>query len=264
VIYADGDIVDGKSMTIPFIGRKLVGGETIAGLIAAARVSPAVDAIVLRIDSPGGSALASELMSREVFKTRGVKPIVCSMGDLAASAATPRGGVRLIYTEPWSPARSGSSTAVRVSGVSKLSVDRQFKRSVPTWRVCAGPAPTRSAASCATSSVPVRPVRRRGCRGRAMKKSAVVGSGGARVVGTRRARPAGRSAGRNRRRARRVASARAVGDGSDHLLHLPRADKSLLGKLIGSFLRSERRRLGLGIWHGAAVLDLVPPSVWSI
>lgn len=85
VIYADGDIVDGKSMTIPFLGRKLVGGETIAGLIAAARESPLVDAIVIRIDSPGGSALASELMSREVFKTRGVKPIVCSMGDLAAS-----------------------------------------------------------------------------------------------------------------------------------------------------------------------------------
>lgn len=85
VIYADGDIVDGRSQTIPFLGRKLVGGETVAGLIAAARVSPAVDAIVLRIDSPGGSALASELMSREVFKTRGVKPIICSMGDLAAS-----------------------------------------------------------------------------------------------------------------------------------------------------------------------------------
>jgi protease-4 len=44
-----------------------------------------VDAIILRINSPGGSALAAELMSREVFKTRGVKPIICSMGDIAAS-----------------------------------------------------------------------------------------------------------------------------------------------------------------------------------
>jgi len=85
VIYIDGDIIDGKSMTIPFLGRHLVGGETIAEAIAAARADPDVGAIILRIDSPGGSALASELMAREVFKTRGVKPIVCSMGDLAAS-----------------------------------------------------------------------------------------------------------------------------------------------------------------------------------
>ncbi len=85
VIYADGDIIDGASRTIPILGRKLVGGDTVAGLIAAARASPAVAAIVLRIDSPGGSALASELMAREVFATRGVKPIICSMGDLAAS-----------------------------------------------------------------------------------------------------------------------------------------------------------------------------------
>ncbi|MEZ4400330.1 MAG: signal peptide peptidase SppA [Kofleriaceae bacterium] len=85
VIYADGDIVDGRSQNIPLIGRRLVGGETVAALIAAARQSPRVAAIVIRIDSPGGSALASELMSREVFATRGRKPIVCSMGDVAAS-----------------------------------------------------------------------------------------------------------------------------------------------------------------------------------
>ncbi|MBK9030543.1 MAG: signal peptide peptidase SppA [Myxococcales bacterium] len=85
IIYADGDIIDGPSRTIPVLGRKLVGGETLAGLIAAARASPAVAAIVLRIDSPGGSALASELMAREVFATRKVKPIICSMGDVAAS-----------------------------------------------------------------------------------------------------------------------------------------------------------------------------------
>ncbi|MBP8805460.1 MAG: signal peptide peptidase SppA [Kofleriaceae bacterium] len=85
VIYADGDIVDGESRTIPGLGRKLVGGETVARAIAAARAAPEVVAIVLRIDSPGGSALASELMAREVFATRGVKPIVCSLGDVAAS-----------------------------------------------------------------------------------------------------------------------------------------------------------------------------------
>lgn len=85
VIYIDGDIVDGKSAVIPIIGIRLSGGETIAAAIAAARASPEVEAIILRINSPGGSALASEIMAREVFKTRGVKPIICSLGDVAAS-----------------------------------------------------------------------------------------------------------------------------------------------------------------------------------
>ncbi|MCG8420065.1 MAG: signal peptide peptidase SppA [Proteobacteria bacterium] len=85
LIYIDGDIVAGKSRVIPVLGRKLVGGETIAKAIVRARLDPRIKAIVLRIDSPGGSALASEIMAREVFKTRGVKPIICSLGDVAAS-----------------------------------------------------------------------------------------------------------------------------------------------------------------------------------
>ena len=101
IIYADGDIVDGRSQEIPIIGRKLVGGETMVQAIAAARRDPRIKAIVLRIDSPGGSALASELMSREVFKTRGVKPIICSMGDVAASGGYfLAAGCDTIFAEP--------------------------------------------------------------------------------------------------------------------------------------------------------------------
>jgi protease-4 len=85
VIYIDGDIIDGKSRSVPVIGQKLVGGETVAQAIVQARFDPDVVAIVLRIDSPGGSALASEVMAREVLETRGVKPILVSMGDVAAS-----------------------------------------------------------------------------------------------------------------------------------------------------------------------------------
>ncbi len=85
VIHIEGDIVDGKSQTIPLLGRKMAGGDTIRNALVAARYDDRIKAIVLRIDSPGGSALASELISREVFATRGVKPIICSMGDLAAS-----------------------------------------------------------------------------------------------------------------------------------------------------------------------------------
>jgi protease IV len=85
IIYVDGDIVDGKSRTVPILGQRMVGGDTIAESIAWARANPRVEAIVLRVDSPGGSALASEVMSREVFQTRGKKPIIVSMGDIAAS-----------------------------------------------------------------------------------------------------------------------------------------------------------------------------------
>jgi protease IV len=100
VIYIDGDIVDGKSQAIPLWG-KLVGGETISTAIAAAAASREVDAIVLRIDSPGGSALASEMMAREVFAARARKPIICSMGDVAASGGYfAAAGCDTIFADP--------------------------------------------------------------------------------------------------------------------------------------------------------------------
>ncbi len=85
VIYVDGDIIDGKSKTIPLLGETLVGGDTLSAAITWARENPRIEAIVLRVNSPGGSALASELMAREIARTRGVKPVICSMGDVAAS-----------------------------------------------------------------------------------------------------------------------------------------------------------------------------------
>ena len=105
VIYIDGDIADGKSRTlpvpVPLLGQNLVGGETIVNAIQAARADRNVKAIVLRIDSPGGSALASELIAREVFATRGVKPILCSMGDFAASGGYfVAAGCDEIFAEP--------------------------------------------------------------------------------------------------------------------------------------------------------------------
>jgi protease-4 len=101
VIYIDGDIIDGKNQSVPLLGRKMVGSETITQAIAAARASDDVKAIVLRIDSPGGSALASEMMAREIFKTRGVKPIICSMGDIAASGGYyVAAGCDVVFAEP--------------------------------------------------------------------------------------------------------------------------------------------------------------------
>lgn len=101
VIHIEGDIIDGKSQDIPLIGRRMTGSETVVGAIAAARADPRVAAIVLRIDSPGGSAVASEMMAREVFATRGVKPIICSMGDVAASGGYfAAAGCEHIFADP--------------------------------------------------------------------------------------------------------------------------------------------------------------------
>ena len=101
VIYVDGDITDGASRSVPFISQSLAGSQTLVAALSAARADPSIGAIILRIDSPGGSALASELISREVFATRGVKPILCSMSDLAASGGYfVAAGCDVIYAEP--------------------------------------------------------------------------------------------------------------------------------------------------------------------
>ena len=79
VIYAEGDIMYGEGE----VG--VVGHISINESIKKARENKRVKAIVLRINSPGGSALASELIWREIELTKQVKPVIVSMGDLAAS-----------------------------------------------------------------------------------------------------------------------------------------------------------------------------------
>ena len=80
VIYADGQIVDGEGGQ-----NDVIGSEQIAGLLAEAREDDKVKAVVLRVNSPGGSALAAEVMWREVELLRRSKPVVVSMGAYAAS-----------------------------------------------------------------------------------------------------------------------------------------------------------------------------------
>ena len=80
VIVAEGAIVDGQA------GGGAIGGLSTAELVRRARDDQAIKAIVLRVDSPGGSAFGSELVRRELELTRQAgKPVVVSMGDLAAS-----------------------------------------------------------------------------------------------------------------------------------------------------------------------------------
>ncbi len=79
IIYAEGSIVDGKG------GDGQIGSETLSEAIRDAREDDDVKAIVLRINSPGGSSLASEVIWRETVLTKKVKPLIVSMGDVAAS-----------------------------------------------------------------------------------------------------------------------------------------------------------------------------------
>jgi protease-4 len=98
VIYATGEIVTGKS-SVSLLGGSTVGSTTLIEAIRKAEEEPTVKAIVLRVDSPGGSALASDLIWRELSRCQ--KPVVASMSDTAAS-----GGyyismaARKIYAEP--------------------------------------------------------------------------------------------------------------------------------------------------------------------
>jgi protease IV len=79
VIYAEGEIVNGDG------GSGNIGGTRFADEIRKARKDKNVKAIVLRINSPGGSAMASDVIWREVTLAKKVKPVIASMSDVAAS-----------------------------------------------------------------------------------------------------------------------------------------------------------------------------------
>lgn len=80
VIYAYGDVGQGKS------GDLSIGSETIVRELRRAVENSRIKAIVLRINSGGGDAIASEQMTNEVIKANKIKPVIVSMGDVAASA----------------------------------------------------------------------------------------------------------------------------------------------------------------------------------
>lgn len=78
VVYADGDIVDGK-------GKQSVAGDRFANVIAKVRADSTVKAVVFRVNSPGGSVLASEKIREEIQLLKADKPVVASYGNYAAS-----------------------------------------------------------------------------------------------------------------------------------------------------------------------------------
>ncbi|HXA01983.1 MAG TPA: signal peptide peptidase SppA, partial [Cytophagaceae bacterium] len=79
VIFASGEIQQGKG------NDHVIGSEKTAAEIRKARMNDKVKAIVIRINSPGGSAIASDIIWREIYLARKVKPVIASMSDVAAS-----------------------------------------------------------------------------------------------------------------------------------------------------------------------------------
>lgn len=79
MVYASGDIMSGEG------DDETIGSERISRTLRKVRTDEKVKAVVFRINSPGGSALASDVIWREVALTRKVKPVIVSMGDVAAS-----------------------------------------------------------------------------------------------------------------------------------------------------------------------------------
>ncbi|HXJ23758.1 MAG TPA: signal peptide peptidase SppA [Polyangia bacterium] len=102
VLFVDGTMVDGPSAELPFGMGGFAGSDTLSAALERCRRDPSVGAVVLRVNSPGGSAFASDVLAREIKQVRAAgKPIVVSMGDMAASGgyyiAAP---ADVIYAEP--------------------------------------------------------------------------------------------------------------------------------------------------------------------
>lgn len=86
VVTLDGPIVSGRGRQPSPLGKSSAGGDTIAAALREAAADSGVDAIVLRVESPGGSVTGSETIWREVVRAReGGTPVVASMGAVAAS-----------------------------------------------------------------------------------------------------------------------------------------------------------------------------------
>lgn len=84
VVHVVGPILDGESRVIPLVGVSC-GADTVARAMKEAADSPEVAGILLRVDSPGGTVTASEKIFHAVQEARKKKPVVASMGDVAAS-----------------------------------------------------------------------------------------------------------------------------------------------------------------------------------
>lgn len=85
LLVVHGDMIDGRSETIPLVNIRLLGSYTIQEQTKRLKDDPTVKAVVLRIESPGGSSMAADVMWRELRELAKKKPLIVSMGSSAAS-----------------------------------------------------------------------------------------------------------------------------------------------------------------------------------
>ena len=85
LLIVSGDMIDGRSETIPLVNIRLLGSYTIQEQAKRMKDDPTVKAVVLRIESPGGSSMAADVMWRELHELAKKKPLIVSMGSSAAS-----------------------------------------------------------------------------------------------------------------------------------------------------------------------------------
>lgn len=85
LVYIDGGIAMGKSSSSPFGGMGYAGSTTIRAAFEKARRDDSIKAVVVRVDSPGGSALASDIMWQAATRCAAEKPLIVSMGNVAGS-----------------------------------------------------------------------------------------------------------------------------------------------------------------------------------
>ena len=87
LVLLEGSIVDGESSynPLPIIGGKTIGSKTVREIFEEIRKDKDIKGVVIRVNSPGGSGLASDIMAREIALTDKEKPVVVSMGGVAAS-----------------------------------------------------------------------------------------------------------------------------------------------------------------------------------
>ncbi len=85
LIFVNGEILSGVSQEGGFGSGAVAGSDTVAQALRDAAADDSVKAVILRVDSPGGSGSASDVIAREVENTVAEKPVIVSMGDYAAS-----------------------------------------------------------------------------------------------------------------------------------------------------------------------------------
>lgn len=101
VVAVEGDIVEGESMTIPLLDKKMTGAKTIVKLLDQIKNTPSIRGVVVHLNTPGGSALASEQIHDALGELRKQKPVVCVMTDVAASGGYYiAAGCEKIYAAP--------------------------------------------------------------------------------------------------------------------------------------------------------------------